>query len=205
MPGPTIQDVLDRIDTLETFLLSKFLSVSGGPILQENHVVGDISYAVVYGSNWYGQIVTSQSDHVVGSVRLKLLRDGLPGTFTVGIRATSNGLPTGSDLCSGTIDGDTLEWGTSGGWYTILLGEGTQLSSGVQYAIVVRATNGDGTNHVRWRLDFDGGYSGGNEVLSTNSGSNWSDQTARDFMFEEYSLEPTLTKIDLKLPEAKIG
>ncbi|GAH21280.1 unnamed protein product, partial [marine sediment metagenome] len=77
--------------------------------------------------------------HKITKVKLKLYRVGSPGTATVSIRATSGLHPTGSDLCSGTTNGDTLPEGSPYEWREITLGDGANLASGTKYAIVIRA------------------------------------------------------------------
>jgi hypothetical protein len=106
----------------------------GTPVLAasiyEYYNTGDTSVASIYGDIWDAQTFTPSVAHTITSVKLKLYRIGNgPGTITVGIRATDvDGLPTGSDLCSGTTDGNSLpapgsqtrlptgDWGYSGTW-----------------------------------------------------------------------------------------
>ena len=79
--------------------------------------------AVGFHSNyWFAQTFNATSDHSVTSVKLLLWRVGTIGTVTVSIRATdSGGHPTGTDLTSGTIDGNTLTTTPWGLWYEIAL------------------------------------------------------------------------------------
>jgi len=158
------------------------------PHLYESYNTGDDSNNTMYGSNWYAQTFTPSVAHKIASVKLKLYRSGSPGTVTVSIRATDgNGHPTGSDLCSGTINGNGLTTSTSGAWYEITLGSGYDLSAGTKYAIVVRAPNGNPSNRLYWRRDRSSPtYAGGCWESSTNNGSTWSSSTNRDMMFEEW-------------------
>jgi len=158
------------------------------PHLYESYNTGDDSNNNMYGSNWYAQTFTPSVAHKIASVKLKLYRSGSPGTVTVSIRATDgNGHPTGSDLCSSTINGDTLTTSSSGAWYEITLGSGYDLSAGTKYAIVVRSPNGNWSNRLYWRRDRSSPtYAGGCRESSTNNGSTWSSSTTRDMMFEEW-------------------
>ena len=139
-------------------------------------------------STWRAQTFTPSANHTITKVNLKMRRAGSPGTLTVSIRATSGGLPTGNDLCSGTTDGDTLPTESSE-WREITLGVGYALSASTQYAIVIRAVNGDDSNSVSWRQDSSSPtYTGGERVSSDDSGSSWEAPLVGDYdcMFEEW-------------------
>jgi hypothetical protein len=119
--------------------------------------------------------------------------------LTVGIRLTSGGHPTGGDLCSGTINGNTLTDDSAGEWYEITLSS-YNLTADTKYAIVCRALTGGMFNEVDWRCSGPGTplspYSRGNGEESVNSGSSWTD-TGLDLMFEEWGtaiLSPRETK-----------
>ena len=88
-----------------------------GLTLYENLDTGDTTGSTFYGTNWRAQTFTPSIAHELTSVKLKLYKEGNPGIVTVSIRATSAGKPTGSDLCLGTIDGDSLTTDTGGDWY----------------------------------------------------------------------------------------
>ena len=158
--------------------------------LYEYYNTGDDDNENVSGNSWVAQTFTTvglNENHNITSVKLKLYRVGSPGTVTVSIRATdANGHPTGSDLTSGTIDGDSLTTNSAGEWYEITL-TSYQLSVSTKYAIVVRATAGDFFNYVGWRADSTTPtYSGGNHEDSSDSGSTWTAHTDCDLMFEVY-------------------
>ena len=153
------------------------------------------SYSASYSLNqnaasatWLGQTFTPSVAHTILKVGLKLAKWGLPGIVTVSIRATDgDGKPTGSDLCSGTINGDTLvdEGGTEvAQWYEITLGSGYALSAGVKYAIVIRAVDASGGASVSWRYGTSSGYAGGQRTISADSGATWTLNNG-DFNFYE--------------------
>jgi len=84
--------------------------------LYEYYNTGDDSSTNVYNITWYAQTFTPSVAHTITSVKLLLYRTGSPGTVTVSIRATDgSGHPIGSDLCSGTTNGDTLPAATTTG------------------------------------------------------------------------------------------
>jgi hypothetical protein len=157
------------------------------PHMYEYYNTGDDNHVWLYGSTWVAQTFTPSVAHTITSVKLKLFRVGSPGTVTVSIRATSGGQPTGGDLCSGTTSGNTLPTGSPFEWREISLGSGYGLSAGTTYAIVVRATSGDSSNYLWWRVDGSSPtYGGGMYLLSFNSGSSWTSGASYDLMFEEW-------------------
>ena len=176
----------------------------------EYYNTGDDDWITLYGVTWGGQTFTPAIAHKISEVKLKLFRVGSPGTVTVSIRATdASGHPTGSDLCSGTIDGNSLTTDTAGDWYSISLGDGYDLAKDTKYAIVLRAPAGNPNNRPCIRLDASSPtYTGGCREWSSNSGGTWSSDTARDYMFEEWgnavpntptNTSPSDGKFDLNL------
>jgi hypothetical protein len=153
--------------------------------LYEYYNSGDDSNIGFYGAYWFAQTFTPEEAHKITSVKLKLFRLGSPGTITVSIRATDgSGHPTGWDLCSGTIDGNTLTTSAIGAWYEITLGDGYDLAASTKYAIIVRATSGNGSNKLYWRYDGSSPtYTGGNYEVYIGG---WSGDTAKDLMFEDW-------------------
>ena len=140
-----------------------------------------------YYAYWIAQTFTPTIAHKITSVKLKLYRAGDVGTVTVSIRATTSGLPSGNDLCSGTIAGNTLTTDTAGAWYEITLGAGLNLVANTKYAIVLRAPDNDYPIYVGWRSDDTApAYAGGSHCYSSDSGGSWAATTTRDFMFEEW-------------------
>ena len=154
--------------------------------LHEYYDTGDDGYQSIYGTLWEGQSFTPSSSHTINKIELKLYRIGSPGTVTVSIRATDgSGHPTGSDLCSGTTDGDTLTTDTNGEWRGISLAAGTSLTASTKYAIVAR-TSGNISNQIRCRRDGSSPtYAGGCRENSADGGSNWSSTSGTDLMFRE--------------------
>ena len=158
------------------------------PILREYYDTGGNWDYEIYGSEWKGQTFTTSSAYTLTNVSLKLARSGTPGTLTVSIFATSSGKPTGSALTSNTYDGNSLSDSVYT-WIDIQLTP-YSLSSGVQYAIVVKATSGDSSNFVYWLAESGmPDYDGGSQVWSSNSGSSWTKQGNNDQYFRTYSAQ----------------
>lgn len=180
----------------------------------EYYTIGADTYGEIFASRWQAQTFTPSTNHRITSVKLKLGRavkpTGIPGTVTVGIRATDvDGHPTGEDLCSGTIDGNTLVWGEDGEeWYEITLGDGYDLSADTKYAIVVRAPDGDASNYVSWAAKCAGGYANGNAENSGDDGTTWSAGITgcpnADFMFEEWGGPPVTAPTVIAKPATSV-
>ncbi len=158
--------------------------------LQDFYNTGQTTSVGVYSSFWRSQEFLAGSSYTLTSVKLFLFRSNSPGTITVSIRATDvDGKPTGGDIDSvtGTTDGDTLTGDSGGEWREIALSAGISITSGVQYAIVIRATSGNSSNKVNWKQDGSPPYyADGKSGSSSNSGSSWGafDQS---YMFETWS------------------
>ena len=159
--------------------------------LFEYYNTNDDDYYEVWGANWRAMQFTPVTAHKITSVKLKFNRVGSPGTLCVDIKAVDgSGFPTGAALCSGTTNGNTLTDQITGEWREITLGSGFPLISDKMYAIIcyIQGGGGDASNCVRWHLDITSPtYPRGNGLVSTDSGSSWSEWSpARDYMFEDW-------------------
>jgi hypothetical protein len=153
----------------------------------ENYNAGDDSYTYFLGNERGLQTFTPSVAHKITSVKLLLARVGSPGIETVSIRATSGGLPTGNDLCSGTINCAAISESPTSAWYEITLGAGANLAANTKYAIIWTPAAGDNSsNRVHLRADSSSpAYAGGAYVYAGNI-DNWAEYTSWDFMFEEW-------------------
>jgi len=154
----------------------------------------DGSSGWMFSTFWNAQIFTPSASHTIKEVQLYLARyqynDNDPGLITVSIKATDGGgQPTGEDLCSGTANGSDLLKEPTFSWVSFDMGAGTPLTSGIKYAIVIRATFDGGFNILYWRWDNGGGYSGGNYDASLDSGGSWVGGYSTDMYFREYGTE----------------
>lgn len=166
----------------------------GSVALYEHYDENDDGSSFTYAANWRAQSFTIgnvglNETHDIRSVSLKLCRSGVglptPGTVTVSITTVDgDGKPTGDDLATGTTDGNTLPVTPTTEWRNIILTAYT-LVANTQYAIVVRAPDGDTDNYLIWRMGSPT-YTGGTFLYSTNSGSSWSANSEYDRMFREY-------------------
>lgn len=161
--------------------------------LKDYYNTDDNGEQIMYGVLWEAQTFTASANYNIGSVKLKLWRFTTPGTITISIRATDgSGQPTGTDLVSGTTNGNTLTSSSPGEWREITFSVPYSLTSGDKYAIVVRATS----SAIYWRNSMVAGYANGNREESGDSGLSWTARTIQDFMFETYAavlISPVIT------------
>jgi len=156
--------------------------------LFEYYNTGDNDVNSVVDPKWEAQTFTPQTTHKIKKVRIKIYRLGLPGIVSAGIRTTdAEGKPSGIDLVSGAIDGNTFTEDSSGAWYDIDLGSGTTLSSGVKYAIVL---GNSASGWARWKVNTNSNYEEGTSLTSFDSGSTWVFCDGDyDTLFEEWGTE----------------
>jgi hypothetical protein len=184
------------------------VSTQGSPTMYEYwDTGGDIdSFKINSGNVTYQTFTTNTTDisHSITSVKLKLKRVGTPGNVVASIRHTSNSTtsqtcwtyPTGEDIISATLDGDTFDLAYT--WYEFIPDIETCLSANTTYAIVVKADSGDSSNYVMWQADFGGGYTGGNAGYSIDSGVAWVTNCPTDMLFEIWG-NPCLEVLDAKV------
>ncbi len=162
--------------------IDKTAEANSDPVIDQTWLSNSDNKENVTGATWKAMTFTPSADHIIKGVRLCLYGSNV-GLITVSIRATTNGLPSGVDLCSGTLDGAQLSSIDNNQVFDIPLGAGAALTTGTVYAIVLRAASGT----LYWKSSPDG-YAGGNKCSSTNSGSSWTADTTRDLLFEEFGL-----------------
>jgi len=138
-------------------------------------------------SYWEAQTFTTSLAQRIRGVWLKVFRnDGstVPGTVTVSIKAVDGSShPTGVDLCIATFNGNEVPYLGSGGagWLWVPFTTSPWLNNATRYAIVVRCATGG----LYWRSDNSSpSYTGGNREYSTNAGTSWTSDVAKDYMFK---------------------
>src|SRR3990172_8358616 len=151
----------------------------------------ELAYDGVSGANnstWFGATFTTTASFVPKVIRLRLAKTGTPGVATVSIRSVDgSSLPTGSDLCSATFDGDALPPTSAPAWKYIYLSS-TTLQANTTYAIIIHGTNAS-SNLVAWAKLSTAGSGVERAVTSTDSGSTWSVLSATtQFLFEIFDV-----------------
>jgi len=164
------------------------LSVLAAPTLQVENSGTPADYVSVYGTTWVAQTFKTL-DLPINVTSIKFLGrrvTGSPGDVTISIRAQSGNLPTGGDLCYGTVDG--TEWNTGATLRTFpMTSPSTILQPNTSYAIVLRSPGGDGSNYIQTMyLEAGDRYDDGIKSISTYSGINW---TADGSVHQDYPFE----------------
>jgi len=138
----------------------------------------DDADAEVYATTWYAQTFTPFEGFQLAAVRIKAASVNASGPLTVSIRETTAlGVPRTLDLVSAVYDGLSA----STDWYEVTMP--TYYLEQKEYAVVVRAVAGDAGNYVKWRYATNGTCEGCYAV-SVNSGTSWTLNCARSFMYE---------------------
>jgi len=181
---------------LFTLLLASFpmAVLADYDYLYENRMVGEDANAEVHGANWFGQVFTGDGYHSVTEVRLKLYREGNPGTLTLSLRDADTNEPVGGedyyvDYSSGTYNGDTVTDNAAGEWITFELSPEIDIGHGLDYALVLRAEAGDAANSIHWLYDSTSAAGDDNYASSNDSGGTWASNTNFDFLFSVWGFE----------------
>ncbi len=168
------------------------LIASPGDVFLRNEPAIDQQNTSVTGSGfgftstaWFGQTFTAAASGPLTRVDVNLFCSGCSGTtpdIVVSIRAASGDLPTGADLATATIPGFSSG---SGGFFSATFAAPVTITSGTQYAIVVRAVSNPSAGTYAYVVSTGSPYGAGRRVTSTNSGSTWTGQTT-DIGFRTY-------------------
>jgi hypothetical protein len=170
------------------------LTASPGGVVLVNPTAVDQQNATVTNSgfgftstSWAGQTFTPSVTGVATKIDLDLFCSACTGTtpnLTVSIRATTSGVPTGSDLASATILGFNSG---SGGFFSANFASPITLNAGTSYAVVFRSVSNVSAGTYAYVVSSANPYTAGQRVTSTNSGTNWTPDTTsggRDLGFK---------------------
>ena len=163
------------------------VQLSNAPSVDQQNTAGtNTGTGTTTNTSWAGQTFTAGVSGQLTKVDFQMFcANGCTSNpdLVVSIRATSGGSPTGADLVSATIPGDN-----SGNTATFVASFATPLSvtSGTQYALIVRTASSPGTGGYFWIRSSPSTYAGGLRVTSTNSGATWTQDSTRDGNFHTY-------------------
>lgn len=134
-------------------------------------------YTIDNGGNWQGQTFLTAPDAVsIKDITLYGARTSASDTTaTVSIRATSAGLPTGSDIEGKTA---TATFTSSAANKVFTFSSPVTVSPSTTYAIIIRYSSGGISAFVYGKTTSV--YLDGNRVSSTDSGANWTASAASD-------------------------
>jgi hypothetical protein len=130
-------------------------------------------------TTWGGQTFTPAVTGQLKSADIRLFCSGCAGTtpnLTLSVRATSAGLPTGSDLAAATITGFN---DGSANFHTATFATPATLTAGTQYALLLRPTANPSAGTYALILSVTSGgqgfdvYSGGARLSGASSGTVW--------------------------------
>jgi len=170
------------------------------PGLQEYYDTGADGQLGANGANRIAQTFTTHDAHLLTHISVKTYRVGTPGTIHLSIRATDgDGKPTGADLSTGSLNGNSITVNTVGEWYDVPMPP-VSLSAGTKYALVWYADS----TYAYWKRDLTSpAYSGGSQANSADSGGTWTLTTTSDFMFKEWNLP--LLALTTFAPSARVA
>ncbi len=136
----------------------------------------------------------------LGRVKLNIKRFGNPGSLTVSIFSDSGGAPNvslASQVVTETILNDQF------GWVSINFLSPASLTSTTTYWIVVSAASVDSSNGYLIRSRSGNTYANGTMSYSTDSGSNYSDYSGEDLLFQTYASSGLQHQFDMKIQYGK--
>jgi uncharacterized repeat protein (TIGR01451 family) len=139
-------------------------------------------------TTWWGQTFTPAVTGTLEKADINLFCSSCTGTapsLTLSVRATSGGLPTGSDLASTMLPGSSSG---AASYFSGTFGSPATLTAGTVYALVVRPAANPSAGTYAATFSSGSPYSGGKRVVSTTSGSTWGTPTgqSRDLGFHTY-------------------
>jgi hypothetical protein len=137
---------------------------------------------------WTGQTFIPAVTGLLAKADVQLFCNGCgatPPNLTLSVRNTAAGLPTGADLATVTIPGSAFAGGGTV-LFTATFGAPATLTSGTQYALVLRPVSVPSGSGYFWIRSSPSTYANGSRVLSADSGGTWSADTTRDFNFRTY-------------------
>jgi hypothetical protein len=166
------------------------VTLTNAPFVDQQSLDGTVNGSGFDTPNWTGQTFVPAVTGTLVKVDVQLFcANGLnpctgpAGNLTLSVRATSGGLPAGADLASGTIPSFTSN---AGGTFTVAFGAPPALTSGTQYALVLRPVSNPAAGTYAWTRSSPGTYANGSRVSSTNSGASWATDTTQDYNFRTY-------------------
>jgi hypothetical protein len=164
------------------------ITLSNAPASDQANTAGTTTGTGFGTPNWTGQTF------IAGVTGLLVKADGqifcsgcgaTPPNLTLSLRATSAGLPTGADLATATVSGALFGSGSSV-LFTATFGSPVSITSGTQYALILRPVSAPAGSGYFWIRSSPSTYANGSRVVSADSGATWSADTTRDYNFRTY-------------------
>jgi uncharacterized repeat protein (TIGR01451 family) len=162
------------------------VTLSNAPTLDQSNTAGTNTGTSFGTASWGGQTFIPAVTGQLVMVDVQLFCSGCTGTtpnLTLSIRSTSGGLPTGADLATATIPGFSSGSAT---YYTGSFGSPPTLTSGTQYALILRPVATPSVGGYFWIRSSPSTYANGQRVISTDNGVTWTADSTRDFNFRTF-------------------
>jgi len=164
------------------------VTLLNAPTIDQQNTAGTTTGTGFGTPNWTAQTFIPAVTGTLAKADVQLFCNGCgatPPNLTLSVRNTAAGLPTGADLATTTIPGSTFASGASV-LFTATFGSPATLTSGTQYALVLRPVSAPAGSGYFWIRSSPSTYANGSRVLSADSGGTWSADTTRDFNFKTY-------------------
>ncbi len=164
------------------------VTLSNAPAVDQSNSAGTTTGTGFGTPNWTGQTFIPAVTGSLVKADIQLFCSGCGGSppnLTLSVRNTSAGLPTGADLASVTVPGSTFASGATT-TYTATFSSPVNLTSGTQYALILRPVSAPAGSGYFWIRSSPSTYANGSRVLSADSGGTWSADTTRDYNFKTY-------------------
>lgn len=132
-------------------------------------------------------IPTSTGEFTKARVRIRAETTGTGNDITLELQETTSNEPNGSVLDSATYSYDSVTTDADGEWVTFTFSGGVTISTGTQYALVLKNTSGDSSEEIRWFYkSFSTVYPDGKFGRTLDAGTSWTMYTHYDAAFEVY-------------------
>jgi hypothetical protein len=164
------------------------VTLSNAPVSDQANTAGTTTGTGFGTPAWTGQTFIAGVTGQLVKADIQLFCNGCgatPPNLTLSVRATSAGLPTGADLASVTVPGSAFASGAITS-FTATFGAPATLTSGTQYALILRPVSAPAGSGYFWIRSSPSTYASGSRVLSADSGGTWSTDTTRDYNFRTY-------------------
>lgn len=176
----------DPSDILKS-VINHYRFIWGGTVDQEYDTGGGNSN--IGGVGWRAQQFTTGTgvgQMIIAGVSLSMKWTNGTAAITVGIQGDNGSdKPDGTDLVSKTFVGIT---NTDYKMIDVIFDEPYQLVGNTKYHIVVRSPSGANGDYL-WEYDSSGSYTGGNRLISSDSGSTWTIYAGEDLKFKTYYID----------------
>ncbi|MFM9903959.1 MAG: carboxypeptidase regulatory-like domain-containing protein [Pyrinomonadaceae bacterium] len=164
------------------------LTLSNEPFIDQQNTAGTTTGTGFGTPAWTGQTFIPAVTGLLAKADVQLFCNGCgatPPDLTLSVRNTAAGVPTGADLASVTIPGSNFSSGATV-LFTATFGSPVTLTSGTQYALVLRPVSVPSGSGYFWVRSSPSTYANGSRVISADSGGTWSTETTRDYNFKTY-------------------